>query len=89
MAACPVGAIGADGHFDFSACYTHNYREFMGGFIDWVEQVADSKDARDYRRRVSDSRPLRCGRAWLRAELQGRLLHGGLPGRRGRDRAVP
>jgi ferredoxin len=32
VAACPVGAIGADGHFDFSACYTHNYREFMGGF---------------------------------------------------------
>ncbi len=27
VAACPVGAIGADGHFDFSACYTHNYRE--------------------------------------------------------------
>ena len=55
MAACPVGAIGADGHFDFSACYTHNYREFLGGFGDWVEQVADSKDALDYRRRVSDS----------------------------------
>ena len=55
VAACPVGAIGADGHFDFSACYTHNYREFMGGFGDWVEQVADSRDALDYRRRVSDS----------------------------------
>jgi NAD-dependent dihydropyrimidine dehydrogenase PreA subunit len=55
VAACPVGAIGADGHFDFSACLTHNYREFLGGFVDWVEQVADSKDARDYRRRVSDS----------------------------------
>src|SRR6187401_405494 len=54
VAACPVGAIAADGHFDFSACLTHNYREFMGGFTDWVEQVADSKDARDYRRRVSD-----------------------------------
>ena len=27
----------------------------MGGFGDWVEQVADSKDALDYRRRVSDS----------------------------------
>jgi Fe-S-cluster-containing hydrogenase component 2 len=55
VAACPVGAIGADGHFDFSACLTHNYREFLGGFVDWVEQVADSKDARDYRRRVEDS----------------------------------
>jgi ferredoxin len=55
VAACPVGAIGSDGHFDFSACLTHNYREFMGGFVDWVEQVAESKDARDYRRRVADS----------------------------------
>jgi len=54
VAACPVGAISAEGDFNFSACYTHNYREFMGGFTDWVEQVADSKDARDYRRRVSD-----------------------------------
>jgi len=55
VAACPVGAISPDGHFDFSACYTHNYREFMGGFNDWVEQVAESHDALDYRRRVSDS----------------------------------
>lgn len=55
VAACPVGAIGADGAFDFSACYTHNYREFMGGFGDWVETIADSRDGKDYRRRVKDS----------------------------------
>ncbi len=55
VAACPVGAISPEGDFNFSACYTHNYREFMGGFTDWVEQVADSKNARDYRRRVSDA----------------------------------
>jgi Fe-S-cluster-containing hydrogenase component 2 len=54
VAACPVGAISSDGHFNFSACYTHNYREFMGGFTSWVEQIADSKNARDYRKRVSD-----------------------------------
>jgi NAD-dependent dihydropyrimidine dehydrogenase PreA subunit len=54
VAACPTGAIGADGHFDFSACYTHNYREFMGGFGDWVEQIADSGSARQYRQRVAD-----------------------------------
>jgi len=52
VAACPVGAIGADGHFDFSACYTHNYREFMGGFSDWVGNVADSKNRADYRMKV-------------------------------------
>ncbi len=55
VAACPVGAISSEGDFNFSACYTHNYREFMGGFTDWVEQVADSRSARDYRNRVSDA----------------------------------
>ncbi len=54
VAACPVGAIEADGHFDFSACFTHNYRELMGGFTDWVEIIADSRNARDYRRHVTD-----------------------------------
>ena len=55
VAACPTGAIGSDGAFDFSACYTHNYREFMGGFKDWVERIADSGSALDYRKRVSGS----------------------------------
>lgn len=54
VAACPVGAIAPDGHFDFAACYTHNYREFMGGFTDWVEQVAESDGAAAYRARVRD-----------------------------------
>ncbi|MGV3525091.1 MAG: SCP2 sterol-binding domain-containing protein [Candidatus Sericytochromatia bacterium] len=53
VAACPVGAIGSDGEFDFNACYTHNYREFMGGFEDWLHQVIESKDANDYGARVS------------------------------------
>src|SRR3954470_5502263 len=55
VAACPVGAISNEGDFNFSACYTHNYREFMGGFTDWVGQVADSSNARDYRSRVTDA----------------------------------
>jgi len=55
VAACPVGAIAPDGQFNFSACYTHNYREFLGGFTDWVEQVADSKNALDYRKKVADT----------------------------------
>lgn len=55
VAACPTGAIHADGAFDFAACYTHNYREFMGGFADWVETLADSKSAGQYRVAVSDS----------------------------------
>jgi Fe-S-cluster-containing hydrogenase component 2 len=55
VAACPVGAIASDGHFDFSSCYTHNYREFMGGFSDWVETIAGSKNALDYRKKVNPS----------------------------------
>ena len=55
VAACPVGAISPDGHFNFSTCYTHNYREFMGGFTDWVETIANSRNAREYGRRVTDS----------------------------------
>ncbi len=55
VAACPVGAISPDGNFNFASCFTHNYREFVGGFTDWVEQVADSSSAADYRSRVSDS----------------------------------
>lgn len=54
VAACPVGAIDHDGSFDFLSCYTHNYREFMSGFTDWVQTVADSRDAADYRSRVTD-----------------------------------
>ncbi|MDQ3316976.1 MAG: SCP2 sterol-binding domain-containing protein, partial [Actinomycetota bacterium] len=54
VAACPVGAISADGNFNFNSCFTHNYREFMGGFGDWVETVVESKNAIDYRSRVSD-----------------------------------
>lgn len=55
VAACPVGAIGADGHFNFSACYTHNYREFMSGFTDWAETIADSRSAYEYRQKVNGS----------------------------------
>ncbi len=55
VAACPVGAISADGNFNFATCYTHNYREFMGGFTDWAEAIADSKNAQEYRQKVNDS----------------------------------
>lgn len=58
VAACPVGAIGADGSFNFSSCLTHNYREFLGGFSDWIEQAADSRDALEYRERVNDRETL-------------------------------
>jgi epoxyqueuosine reductase QueG len=53
VAACPVGAIKPDGAFDLASCYTHNYREFMGGFADWAEHLADASDGHDLRNRVS------------------------------------
>jgi ferredoxin len=53
VAACPVGAIEPDGGFRFTACLTHNYREFMGGFADWAETLADAPDAKAYRERVT------------------------------------
>ena len=55
VSACPVGAIGAGGEFNFSACYNHNYREFMGGFTNWVETVADARDRYAYRESVKDA----------------------------------
>ena len=55
VAACPVGAIGKDGEFDFVGCSVHNYREFMGGFTDYVQTIADSEDAADFRSRITDS----------------------------------
>src|SRR4029434_7336168 len=37
------------------ACVTLTYREFMGGFNDWVEQVVDSRSVPDYRGRIDDA----------------------------------
>jgi len=55
VAACPVGAIGSDGHFNFNACYTHNYREFMGGFSEWTEMLVENKNKNSYRQRFADT----------------------------------
>ncbi len=54
VAACPTGAIANDGQFAFSSCITHNYREKLGGFSDWIEQISQSRNSKDYRKRVSD-----------------------------------
>jgi hypothetical protein len=34
---------------------THNYRDRLGGFIDWVEKMVSSKTVANYRKKVSDS----------------------------------
>ena len=49
-----VGAVKKTDDFNLMACYSHNYRERLDGFQNWVEQVVDSKNHADYRRRVSD-----------------------------------
>ncbi len=55
VSVCPVGAIGPDGHFNFVTCMTHNYRDRMGGFLDWVEKMVLSKDFRTYRKKFYDT----------------------------------
>jgi NAD-dependent dihydropyrimidine dehydrogenase PreA subunit len=54
VAACPVGALKPDGSFDFLTCYTHNYREFVGNFSDFVGAMVESEDMASFRRRFSE-----------------------------------
>ncbi len=54
-AVCPTGAIEPDGYYNPINCMTHTYRELIGGFTDWVENIANSRNSRDYRSRVSDA----------------------------------
>lgn len=51
VSVCPVGAIDPDGKLNFHACFTHNCREFHGGFQDWVEG-ADSQTTKRTRRTI-------------------------------------
>lgn len=53
--ACPTGAVKRNDDFDFTSCYSHNYRERIGGFLNWIEQIVKSKKTADYRKRVSDA----------------------------------
>jgi epoxyqueuosine reductase QueG len=55
VSACPVSAIAGDGSFSFVNCMVHNYRDRMGGFSDWVENIVKSKNVKDYRSRVKDA----------------------------------
>ena len=55
---CPTGAVKKNNDFNFASCYSHNYRERLGGFTNWVEQIVESKNISDYRQRVTDSESL-------------------------------
>ncbi len=54
VAACPVGAIKPNGRFDFLTCYTHNYRDFLDNFNDFVSATVEAKDMRRFRERFPD-----------------------------------
>jgi epoxyqueuosine reductase QueG len=54
VAACPVGAIDVKKGLDFNACMTHNYRDFMGGFEDWVENIVSAKNVKEFRKKSGD-----------------------------------
>jgi hypothetical protein len=47
-----------DYKFDYVACSTHNYREFVGGFNEWIETLADSPSAEAYREQVTKAETL-------------------------------
>ena len=55
VSVCPTGAIAPDGSFSFVNCMVHNYRDRMGGFSDWVENVVKSRNVEDYRSKVADT----------------------------------
>jgi epoxyqueuosine reductase QueG len=54
VSACPVGALDAKKGLDFNACVTHNYRDFMGGFEDWIENIVSSNSVEEFRKKSSD-----------------------------------
>jgi epoxyqueuosine reductase QueG len=58
VAACPVGAISRQREFDFFACLTHNYREFLTGFQDWVDGMVDATSGDEYRTKFREGETL-------------------------------
>lgn len=54
VASCPTDAIGADGDFDFFACYNHTYRDSIPGFLDLVRDLGESRPKR-FEKRWSDA----------------------------------
>jgi ferredoxin len=55
VAACPVGAISRTDDFDFFACLNHNYREFLGGFADWADTLAEAASSEAYRTKYREN----------------------------------
>jgi epoxyqueuosine reductase QueG len=51
---CPVGAISREGEFTFMSCMTHNYRDTMAGFLDFIETIVSSSDVKEFRSKFRD-----------------------------------
>jgi epoxyqueuosine reductase QueG len=58
VAACPTGAVCADGTFKGELCAAHNYRFRLQGFLHWVNTLADAKTSEEYRSTYSDAETL-------------------------------
>ena len=55
VSVCPTGAISKNGDFEFFACLVHAYRDRLGGFINWVEDMVTSTNMTEYRQKRDDS----------------------------------
>ena len=52
---CPTGAISKNGEFDFFACLVHAYRDRLGGFLNWTEDIVTSTTMDEYRQKREDN----------------------------------
>jgi epoxyqueuosine reductase QueG len=55
VGACPTGAIKKDGEFQFFSCLVHSYRDRLGGFLNWIEDIVTSTNMDEYREKREDS----------------------------------
>jgi len=58
VSVCPTGAIPKDGEFEFFSCLAHTYRDRLGGFSNWVEDLVTSTSMDEYRQKRDDSETL-------------------------------
>jgi epoxyqueuosine reductase QueG len=55
VSVCPTGAISKNGEFEFFSCLFHTYRDRLGGFLNWVEEIVTSTSMDAYREKRDDS----------------------------------
>ena len=55
VSVCPTGAISKTGEFEFFSCLVHTYRDRLGGFLNWMEDIVTSTSMAEYRLKRDDS----------------------------------